>query len=199
MRRNQWPASLLHMRNTITAAIGALSHLTQQLLCSFAQGLKLPADAFQPWLQPQPIYNLRLLHYPSDHQRDCSNTFGIAPHSDYGLITLVAQEKVSGLQVRTPCGTDWIDVEPIPGSLVLNTADSLTRLTNGRLLSTPHRVINSTKKERYSAAFFLSPALDVPLKPLKELCQHEPAAFDEITYRQYIQQILKNNYGRDSD
>ena len=112
---------------------------------------------------------------------------------------MVAQEKVSGLQVRTPCGTHWIDVEHTPGSLVLNTADSLTRLTNGRLLSTPHRVINSTKEERYSAAFFLSPALDVPLKPLEELCQHEPAAFDEITYRQYIQQILKNNYGRDSD
>ena len=102
-----YPARHLTLQALATmSAIESLSHLTQQLLCSFEQGLELPPDTFHRWLQPQSIYNLRLLHYPSDHQRDCSNTFGIAPHCDYGLITLVAQEKVSGVQVRTPCGTD---------------------------------------------------------------------------------------------
>ena len=120
------------MRNTITAAIGPLSYLTQYLLCSFSQDLKLP----------------------SDHRRNCSNTFGIAPHSDYGLITLVAQEKVSGLQVRTPCGTHWIDVKPIPGSLVLNTADSLTRVTNGRLLST--LTASLTQQKKSTTCYFFS-------------------------------------------
>src|SRR3546814_6019259 len=75
-------------------------------------------------------------------------SWGVGEHSDYGLLTLLAQDEHGGLQVKTPGG--WIAAPPLPGTLVCNIGDMLDRLTGGWYLSTPHRVRNDSGRERLS-------------------------------------------------
>src|SRR5437762_9197551 len=80
--------------------------------------------------------------------------FGSAPHTDYGIITVLAQDNSGGLQVR-PRGGDWIDAPPMHNTVVLNVGDMLARWTNNRFVSTPHRVINRSGRDRHSLPYFL--------------------------------------------
>ena len=93
---------------------------------------------------------LRLLHYPASSSE---GEIGAGEHTDYGNITLLATDDVGGLEVRTRSG-DWIAAPPIPDAFVVNIGDCLMRWTNDVYVSTPHRVVNRSGRERYSIAFF---------------------------------------------
>ena len=80
----------------------------------------------------------RIFHYPPQPADD--DGWGVGEHTDYGLLTLLAQDDNGGLQVHTPDG--WIDAPPMPGTFVCNIGDMLDRLTGGCYRSTPHRVRN---------------------------------------------------------
>ena len=97
----------------------------------------------------------RIFRYPPTGATD---DWGVAEHTDYGLLTLLAQDERGGLEVRTPDG--WIAAEPIPNSFVCNLGDMLERLTGGRYRSTPHRVRNVSSGDRLSFPFFLDPSWD---------------------------------------
>ena len=99
----------------------------------------------------KPTTFLRLLRYPPQRQED--GLFGSAPHTDYGFITLLAQDEVGGLEIRNKAG-EWIAAPPIPDTFVMNVGDILARWSNDRFVSTPHRVINRSGRERYSQPFF---------------------------------------------
>ncbi len=75
------------------------------------------------------------------------------------------QDDVGGLEVRTRAGR-WIAAAPIPGSLVVNIADMMQRWTNGRFVSTPHRVRNRTGRDRISVPFFANPDYAAVITPL---------------------------------
>ena len=85
-------------------------------------------------------------------------------HTDYGLLTLLAQDDNGGLQVRSPAG--WIDAPPIPGTFVCNIGDMLDRLTGGWYRSTPHRVRNDSGRDRLSFPFFFDPDFAAEVPPL---------------------------------
>ena len=89
---------------------------------------------------PTRLILFRIFRYPPSEDRD--DGWGVAEHTDYGLLTMLAQDELGGLEVRTPDG--WIDAEPIPDSFVCNLGDMLERLTGGRYRSTPHRVRNTS-------------------------------------------------------
>lgn len=134
---------------------------------------------------------LRLLHYPADD--DAHHGFGSAPHRDFGCITLLAQDGAGGLEVRAPDG-DWVDVPPVPGSLVMNVGDMLHRWSNGRLLSTPHRVVRR-RRERYSAAFFFDPHMSTVIEPLPGCVDAgHPAAFAPIEFATFVRGQLEATY-----
>ena len=78
---------------------------------------------------------------------------------------MLAPDDVSGLQVQTPSG-DWLDVPPVEDALIVNVRDMLHRMSNSQLISTPHRVINATGRERYSVAFFFDPHVATKITPL---------------------------------
>jgi isopenicillin N synthase-like dioxygenase len=95
---------------------------------------------------------------------DASNRWGVAEHTDYGLVTLLAHDGTPGLEVNVR-GT-WIDVDPDPDLVICNLGDMLDRLTLGRYRSTPHRVRNTAGHDRISLPFFLDPSWDAVVQPL---------------------------------
>ncbi|KAL9106151.1 MAG: hypothetical protein Q9227_008799 [Pyrenula ochraceoflavens] len=120
--------------------------------------------------------NLRLLHYPSVLKSVFKNNRAqvrAGEHSDYGSVTLLFQDDVGGLEVRSPKGT-FVRAKPIPGTVVVNAGDLLTRWSNDTIQSTRHRVVqppdpedeatkedpNAMYKERYSVAYFCNPNFD---------------------------------------
>lgn len=105
----------------------------------------------------QPQCRLRLLHYaPMAILEDGTLPVSNTSHTDYGLITLLATDGIPGLEVRSLDG-DWVPVEAPDASLIVNLGDMLARWTNDRYRSTPHRVVGSPDRDRFSIPFFINP------------------------------------------
>jgi isopenicillin N synthase-like dioxygenase len=107
---------------------------------------------------------LRLIHYPPQDRVVDDREIGVGTHTDYECFTILWQGS-SGLQVRNPKG-EWIEAPPIPGTFVINIGDMMQRWTNDLFVSTPHRVINTTGKARYSLPFFFGANYDAIIEPL---------------------------------
>ena len=159
---NRWPAGAPDFRSAMQAYYGAMTGLSQRLLGAFARGLGQPDDYFHPFFH-KPLTQLRLLHYPP--QPPDSNAEGVEAHTDTGAFTILLQDQVGGLDVRNRAG-QWLRATPISGSFVINIADMMQRWTNGRFVSTPHRVANRTGQDRISVPFFANPDYDATITPL---------------------------------
>jgi isopenicillin N synthase-like dioxygenase len=188
---NVWPTDLPGFRETVLAYIDAVDALGRCLLPACAVALELPPDRFdRAFTESQ--FTFRLTHYPPVPARD--NQFGIAPHTDANFMTFLAQSDVPGLQVRTPAG-QWLDVPYVPGSFAVNSGDMITRWTNGRFKSTPHRAVPPTGRPRYAIPYFLGPHLDTVIECLPT-CQrpNRPPNWPPITYDAYLQWWYDANY-----
>lgn len=152
---NQWPASAPTFRAAAETYFAALRHLGERLMRGFAIALDLEADYFADKID-RPLAQLRLLHYPPQTGHVEARTIGCGAHTDYGCLTILAQDENGGLQVRNTAG-EWIAAPPVPGAFVVNLGDQMARWTNGRFQATPHRVINVSGRERYSMPFFFDP------------------------------------------
>lgn len=152
---NQWPQGDPSFRAAADAYFNALCRLGERLMRGFAIALDLEPDFFADKID-RPLAQLRLLHYPPQSGHVVARTIGCGAHTDYGCVTILAQDANGGLQVRNTEG-DWIAAPPIPGAFVVNLGDQMARWTNGRFQATPHRVINVSGKERYSMPFFFDP------------------------------------------
>ena len=135
---------------------------------------------------------LRLLHYPPLPEKSPSDLYGSAPHTDFGCLTLLAQDDVGGLQVKTPDG-QWLDAPKIENSFIVNVGDMLHRMTNGILKSTPHRVINRSGRERYSCPFFFDPHVSTTIAPLPGTGD---AIFHPVNFGDFLRQELGAAYNQ---
>jgi isopenicillin N synthase-like dioxygenase len=159
--RNLFPRQVPRLRPLVLAYLDALTGVGQAVLAGVAQSLGLDAGYFATGYTADPTILFRVFHYPpSPHSRG----WGVGEHTDYGLVTLLAQDDSGGLQVAAPEG--WIDAPPIPGTLVCNIGDMLDRLTGGWYRSTPHRVRNLSDHGRLSFPFFLDPGFAAEVPPL---------------------------------
>ena len=142
--------------------IDALTDLGQAVLRGVALSLGLDADYFAAGYTASPTVLFRVFRYPAPPPGE--QGWGAGEHTDYGLLTLLAQDANGGLQVRTPAG--WIDAPPIEGTFVANIGDMLDRLTGGWYRSTPHRVRNVSGRDRFSFPFFFDPGFTAEIPPL---------------------------------
>ncbi len=182
---NQWPDQQPTLRSTVLDYVEQIQDLAQRMTELLAICLGLPADYFKPHFE-RPTTFLRLLHYPPQPVEE--GLFGSAPHTDYGFITLLAQDDVGGLEVRNNAG-DWIAAPPVTGSFVMNVGDMLSHWSGGLFTSTPHRVINTTGRERYSQPFFFDPGMESIIAPVVGDAEVEP-----IRYGDYLMERLDKNY-----
>ena len=187
---NQWP-ELPGFRKTLTNANAEFSIVARKLLEVACTSLNVkPSRLLQAFECPTTW--LRLLHYPPQVPNE--GLYGSAPHTDFGCLTLLAQDNVAGLQVQTTNG-DWIDIEPDREALIVNVGDMLHRWSNGILKSTPHRVINRSGAERYSCAFFFDPYVDTVISPLKECIDtEEKAIFAPVHFGDFLREELEASY-----
>lgn len=189
---NQWP-ELAGFREAVSAYAGALSDLGRQLMQVALTAVGADPATVMPAFD-RPTTWLRLLRYPPRAADAAADLYGAAPHKDFGCLTILAQDDVGGLQVMTPSG-DWIDAPRLPGAFVVNVGDMLHRWSNGRLLSTPHRVINRSGRERYSCPFFYDPNVSTDIAPLAAcVTPDRPAAFDRLNFGDFLRGELEASY-----
>ena len=164
--RNLFPADVPEMGPAVLAWMDALTALGHRLMSAIAVGLGLPIDWFRAHLTADPTVLFRIFRYPDTHEVTLSGAgeWGVAEHTDYGLLTMLAQDDCGGLQVHGRQG--WIDVDPVPNSFVCNIGDMLERMSGGRYRSTPHRVRNTSGRDRLSFPFFFDPSWDARIDPL---------------------------------
>jgi isopenicillin N synthase-like dioxygenase len=187
MPDNVWPDEIPEFRETFTALYAAFDAAGAKLLSAIALYLGLPRDWFDNAVA-QGNSVMRLLHYPPI-PRDADGIRAGA-HEDINLITLLLGAEEAGLQLLTKDG-EWISVDPPAGALVINVGDMLQRLTNHRLPSTSHRVVNPPPERRhlprYSMPFFLHLASDFMIETL-------PECVDAAHPDRYPQPITANDY-----
>ena len=175
---NNWPSYMPELRPALYRYFEEMAACGADLLRVVALSLGLD-EAFFEVRYTKPLQRTQIIYYPPQPPASDADQFGVAPHSDYGCITLLWQDDNGGLQVRSLASNSWIEARPIPGTLVVNVGDLLARWTNGRFSSTLHRVINRSGRKRYSIATFVDPTFTTVIDP-RELgtadgdCRYEP-------------------------
>ena len=137
---------------------------------------------------------MRCIHYPPITQEPKS-AIRSEQHEDINLITLLVGASADGLQILTKQG-DWVGVTSLPEQIVVNVGDMLQRLTNNKLKSTTHRVVNPPKElwhtSRFSMPFFLHPRSEMSLACLDECIDaNHPKKYNDITAGEYLDERLR--------
>ena len=161
---NRWPPQIPALRDAVLDYWAALDRINDALLRALAIDLALPETAFAEAFD-KPLTNMTLLHYPP--QPAGYDGYGIHPHKDTDALTIIAPDPVGGLEVKTRDGA-WITPDCPPGGFIVNIGDMLELWSGGRFVSTPHRVVNRSGRERYSFPWFAVPRHDVVVRPLVE-------------------------------
>lgn len=159
---NQWP-DLDGFRDATERYFDAGLEVAHRVARLLARAIGIDESFFSDRIADT-MTNLRLLHYPPA-AASTADAPGCGEHCDYGMITLLAVDGVSGLQVRMRSGR-LVDVEVGPDQLVVNLGDLLARWTGGRWVSTPHRVESPIGRDRYSIPLFVNPAFDTIIEPV---------------------------------
>lgn len=156
------------LRATVLAWLDAMTALGHTVMRGIAMSLGLEPDYFRARYTGDPLILFRIFNYPGTESRAPGDgRWGVGEHTDYGLLTILAQDDTGGLQVRSRRG--WIDAPPIPDAFVCNIGDMLDRMTRGLYRSTPHRVLNASRRDRLSFPFFFDPNFDARVQPIETL------------------------------
>jgi isopenicillin N synthase-like dioxygenase len=159
---NLFPEQPAGLRDAVLEYMSAVTDVGHRLLGSVARALRLDHDWFDRYLTAAPTILFRIFRYPP--LRADARAWSVGEHTDYGLLTILAQDAHGGLEVRSRDG--WVAAPPVPDAFVVNLGDMLERMTGGRYRSTPHRVRNTGGADRLSMPLFLDPAWDADVRPV---------------------------------
>ena len=161
-RPNRWPNIATDVKTPILAYWDEMTRVSNACLTALSDVLRLDTETIMSCMS-NPLTNMTLLNYPPIEPQ--SDAWGIHPHKDFNLLTLLAHDPIGGLEVRNRAG-DWLSAQCPPDGMVMNVGDMLELWSGGRLMSTPHRVINRSGKPRQSFPYFSVPRYDVVVESL---------------------------------
>ena len=191
---NQWP-DLAGFRAQTVAYHTAMCKLGDNVLSLIARSLEMPDDWFVPYYEGSGAM-LRFIKYPPHPAKTAFNQIGAGAHTDWGGITILAQDASGGLEVQTVAG-DWLPGTPIPGTFVINISDLMARWTNGIYNSNMHRVKNNLSGgTRYSLPFFYSPRHDAVIDAIPTCVTPEhPRLYPPCTCAEHMMEMFRRSYG----
>ena len=195
MAPNVWPAEVDGFEDTFATLYTAFEQAGSRVLEAIAIHLGLDPKYFEATVEDGNSV-MRLLRYPPLEGAEAEGAIRAAAHGDINTITLLLGAEEAGLELLTKQG-EWLAVNPPPGALAVNIGDMLDRLTNGRLVSTKHRVVNPTGaaayRARYSMPFFLHFRPDYVIETLPGCI--DPARPDDhpapISSHEFLMQRLR--------
>lgn len=163
--RNLFPEAIPDLRQTVLDYMAAMTALGHTVMRGIALSLDLEADYFEQRYTRDPLVLFRIFNYPAAVAD--SDQWGVGEHTDYGLLTILKQDHLGGLQVKSQ--GRWMEAPPIPHTFICNIGDMLDRITGGLYRSTPHRVKNVSSHDRLSFPFFFDPNFAVRVEPIASL------------------------------
>jgi isopenicillin N synthase-like dioxygenase len=187
---SRWPSN--QFRDLMLKFYGACLDSAYRLQRVLSEALELEPEYFVNFHSGENV-TLRLLYYPdSGVDAISSGQLGAGEHTDYGLLTMLFQDDVGGLQVLDT-DNNWQDVDYAEGAIVINSGDMLERWTNGRYRSTLHRVQPKIgQRERYSIAMFVDPDSNTPVSVLDSCTNADnPARYEEVTAGEHLQKRIE--------
>ncbi|MEN3973439.1 2-oxoglutarate and iron-dependent oxygenase domain-containing protein [Sphingomicrobium sp. XHP0235] len=193
MPPNVWPEEVDGFKETFLELYDAFDAAGRKVLTAIAEYLEIDTDWFLDSVREGNSV-MRLLHYPPQPE-PTGEHIRAGAHEDINTITLLLGAEEAGLQLKTREG-EWLDVSPKPGELVINIGDMLQRLTNGKLRSTSHRVINPApdraSNARYSMPFFLHFRPDFEIEALPSCVPDgEEPKWPPISSHEYLMERLR--------
>ena len=188
---NQWPAFLPEMQPVLNRYFEACITVGRRILGAFAIAMDIEREYFSACFD-KCIARGSALYYPPQPRDLGDRQFGIGAHTDWGVLTLLYQDDVGGLQVLSGDG-EWVTAHPIPGTFVVNVGDCLEQWTNRRLLSNEHRVVNSSDRYRQAIAMFVDPNFDTPIVPVVQ--PGESTNYQPTTCGERVMDSFRKAYG----
>jgi len=179
--RNRWPEGMDEFRTAMVGFYDAFSDLAVATTSLVHRSLGLDPGTLGAYHGDRTRSAVRLNHYPvgdpvPEGERDDLQDLGdtaLGYHTDPGVLTLLLQDGTGGLQAQAADGS-WVDIEPQPGTVVVNMADAMQVWTNDCYRAAVHRVVPMTDRDRISIPYFLNPARDAVIEPIAELAGATP-------------------------
>ena len=181
---NRWPRSTPALKERALGYFEAAHEVAYHLMRGFALGLGQTENFFLQ-TSARPMSRASFVYYPPQDAGMGPDQFGVGPHTDFGVLTVLCQDDVGGLQVQT-AGGDWVNAPPIEGTLVVNVGDLLARWTNDAYRSTPHRVVNSSGRERLSLVLAYDPEPDTLIDPRALFGDRVDTPYEPMTCGDYL-------------
>jgi isopenicillin N synthase-like dioxygenase len=196
---NLWPRNPARFRQVVGAYVAESFALGQMLMRISALALGLEEGFFGPYYDRM-MHNLRLAYYPDQPAPPLPGQFRNGPHTDFTGFTILRQDSApGGLQVLSP-DKEWVDVPPVPGTLVINAGDLLQRWTNDRWRSNLHRVVNPDRTltgstARLSIVMFTGPNADAVVECLPT-CSGlgNPPRYGPVVAQDYLMQKIAETF-----
>jgi isopenicillin N synthase-like dioxygenase len=190
---NLWPANPPSFVPTMREYHGVMTSLGRRLVQAFAIALEMPENFFDDFFDIS-MATAGPLHYPPQTGEITEAQLGAGAHTDYGALTMLAQDDTGGLQVRNASSV-WIDVPPTPNAFVVNVGDMMARWTNDVFTSTVHRVINTSGRHRYSIPFFFDPSPDTEVRAIASCVTDErPPQFAPTTSLDHLMERINATF-----
>lgn len=191
--RNVWPSSsdIPGFEPNLQNLFDELDKTSQILLEALGKALDVPQSYFDDMIETGNSI-LRAIHYPPVGEAPPAGSVRAAAHGDINLITILMGATASGLQLQDKDGT-WLDVETKPGQLVVDSGDMMSRITNGVIPATIHRVINPEESNtaRFSMPFFVHPHPEAMLECIPS-CKGDGEKYPPISAHDCLMERLKD-------
>jgi isopenicillin N synthase-like dioxygenase len=154
------------IEETVLEYMAAMTELGHAIMAGVALSLGLSRCYFAERYTGDPLILFRIFNYPRvPPSSGSTRNWGVGEHTDYGMLTILKQDDIGGLEVKT--GGGWIAAPPIADAFLCNIGDMLERMTGGRYRSTPHRVLNVGSRDRLSFPFFFDPNFHAEVRPIE--------------------------------